>query len=444
VPAPEPDRETADCVIVGGGLAGLACAEALVRAGRSVRLVEAEDAVGGRARTVWREGRPVDRGFQALFSAYRETRRLVRSIGIPRRDLRPFGRRVIVHDGERWRRYSLAPRAALGERPLAAADAGRLARLAAEVATRPPEVLLAEPPAAETTEAYLRGLGFSDDALEHLFRPLFGAILLDRSLSADPGWFRFLLAMLARGRAVLPSDGLGMIAEWAAATVRQAGGEIRLGAPVAALDADGSGRRLRGVRLAGGGAVAGRQVVLAVDPPAARALLGPLDGASTARLPERGASVLTAAFLLRHPLYRGRSPLLNAAPHEGPGPRVDLLCQTTNVTRPRAPGGPDVLLAACVTTDDPAEPSALPAAVGDLVGRWSPGYPWASAAELIDVWEHRFAQFRPLAGVRAELPGPRTAVDNLVLAGDLTLHPSIEGAVASGARAARIVDALLP
>ena len=46
--------------------------------------------------------------------------------------------------------------------------------------------------------------------------------------------------------------------------------------------------------------------------------------------------------------------------------------------------------------------------------------------------------------MRRELPGPRTAVENLVLAGDLTTHPSIEGAVSSGARAADIVDALLP
>ena len=35
-------------------------------AGRSVHVVEAEEAPGGRARTVWHRGRPVDRGFQVL------------------------------------------------------------------------------------------------------------------------------------------------------------------------------------------------------------------------------------------------------------------------------------------------------------------------------------------------------------------------------------------
>jgi hydroxysqualene dehydroxylase len=60
------------------------------------------------------------------------------------------------------------------------------------------------------------------------------------------------------------------------------------------------------------------------------------------------------------------------------------------------------------------------------------------------VYEHPFAQFRPLPGVRRDLPGPRTAVENLLLAGDLTRHPSVEGAIASGARAAEVVDALIP
>ena len=73
-----------------------------------------------------------------------------------------------------------------------------------------------------STEEFLRRRGFSDDAIEEVFRPLFGVILLDRSLGADTGYFRFLMGMLARGPAVIPSDGLGMIAEWTSAAVRQA------------------------------------------------------------------------------------------------------------------------------------------------------------------------------------------------------------------------------
>jgi uncharacterized protein with NAD-binding domain and iron-sulfur cluster len=63
-------------------------------------------------------------------------------------------------------------------------------------------------------------------------------------------------------------------------------------------------------------------------------------------------------------------------------------------------------------------------------------------ARPLDVVEHPFAQYRPFPGVRERLPGPRTALENLILAGDLTRHPSIEGAVSSGRRAATIVAAL--
>ena len=87
---------------------------------------------------------------------------------------------------------------------------------------RPADALLAQEERGVSTEEFLRRRGFSDDAIEEVFRPLFGVILLDRSLEADTGYFRFLMGMLARGLAVIPSDGLGMIAEWTSAAVRQA------------------------------------------------------------------------------------------------------------------------------------------------------------------------------------------------------------------------------
>jgi hypothetical protein len=190
--------------------------------------------------------------------------------------------------------------------------------------------------------------------------------------------------------------------------------------------------------------LAARHVVLAVEAPVARELLAPLDAEAAGRLPAEAASSVSAAFALRRPLYRGRSIVLNASPAEGDDrARIDLLCQTTNITRPGSPDGPHILLATRVTTGG-GSAEGLVEAVGDLVRRWAPRFDWAGLAEPLGVHAHPFAQFRPLPGVRARLPGPRTAVDNLVLAGDLTHHPSIEGAVSSGVRAAEIVDALSP
>ena len=61
-----------DVVIIGAGLAGLACAQRLTRAGVDVDVVilEPSDGVGGRVRTDVIDGYRCDRGFQLINPAY--------------------------------------------------------------------------------------------------------------------------------------------------------------------------------------------------------------------------------------------------------------------------------------------------------------------------------------------------------------------------------------
>ena len=94
------------------------------------------------------QGEPVDRGFQALFRAYPETRALCESIGIGRSELRSFERGIVVHDGGDLAARPADPgRAAgkLGDRP---ADAARLGGIAARAAATPDRALL-EPSTGE-------------------------------------------------------------------------------------------------------------------------------------------------------------------------------------------------------------------------------------------------------------------------------------------------------
>ena len=426
-----------DVVVVGAGMAGLAAAHKLSRAGRSVRVIEAEAAPGGRVRTDWYQGRPVDRGFQVAFSAYPAFRRFVREIGIPSEDLRPFAGGGVFFDEEGWAQLSPSPKSLLGFRGLGSADRLRFAKLAAEVRFAPAKVLLGRDDAAPTTEEFLRRRGFSDAAIEGLFRPLFGVIFLDRSLAADPGYFLFLFAMLVRGPAMLPSDGLGMVPDWAAGAVRQAGGHFEFGSRVAGLVREGVGP-VEGVRLEDGRRISARAVVIAVDAPSARRLLSPVDPETAGQIPVGGASVTTARFALDHSLYQGRLILLNADPDGDGAPRIDLLCQTSNVTRHGAAAGPHVVLASSVGDSD-ATAAGIEDAVERQVHRWYPEFPFAKVATSLGVVRHPFAQFRPLEGVRRGLPGARTRVANVLLAGEFTVHPSLEGAVESGSTAAELV-----
>src|ERR1700753_2480572 len=64
-------------VVVGAGVAGLACANDVVAAGATVRVREAGDAVGGRMRTDRQSGFLLDRGFQVFNTSYPQVRRRI-------------------------------------------------------------------------------------------------------------------------------------------------------------------------------------------------------------------------------------------------------------------------------------------------------------------------------------------------------------------------------
>lgn len=434
--------EGVDCVVIGAGLAGLRCAHGLLDAGHTVTVVEAGEAVGGRARTVWHDGLPVDRGFQTIFAAYAQTRAFIDAIGIPAHDLRPFAREVVVRTEDRWIRLRPDPRL-IGRLPgVSPADLAKLLTDVVYQRLRPREQPLSH--SGESATAYLRNTrGYSEGMIELVFRPLFSSILLDRELETDCGYFMYLFGLLARGPAMIPSDGVGMIAEWAASAVRQQGGAIELGCRVSRIDTDAERKTVTGVTLDDGRTLPARTVVVAVEAPAARTLLADVDPAAAERLPPASASTSGAAFHLDTPLYEGATLLLNGTPDTGDRPRIDLVCQTSNLTRPGSPDGHVVHVQSVTTGEDTPSDEEVLDAVGRALARWVPGFDWRRHATPIGVWHHEHAQFRATPGVREAVWGVVSRFPNLILAGDTVRHPSIEGAVGSGvAAAAAAGDAL--
>src|SRR4051794_21112377 len=88
--------ETGEVIVVGAGLAGLACARRLTASGVAVTVLEASDAVGGRVRTDVVDGFRCDRGFQLLNTAYPEARR---ALDLHALRLRPLPVGVVVATG---------------------------------------------------------------------------------------------------------------------------------------------------------------------------------------------------------------------------------------------------------------------------------------------------------------------------------------------------------
>jgi phytoene dehydrogenase-like protein len=246
-----------EVIVVGAGLAGLACARRLARHGVEVVVREAADAVGGRVRTDRVDGMLLDRGFQVHNTGYPEARRV---LDHPALDLRPFAAGALVRVGDRLHRIgdprrvptwaastALAPIGSIG-------DKARILQLSARAALGSADRLLSAP--ETTTREALRQRGLSDTVVDRFFRPFLSGVMLEDELATSSRFFDLVWRSFALGTQAVPAAGMQAIPEQLAR-----GLDVRLDSPV---DAVGPGRvdgeTARAVVVATGATVAARLV----------------------------------------------------------------------------------------------------------------------------------------------------------------------------------------
>lgn len=252
-------------LIVGGGIAGLACARELAIQQIPSVILEASDGIGGRVRTDEVDGFKLDRGFQVYFTDSDEGSRFLDLAAL---NLRPFTRGVLVRYGGGFHRLN-DPRSKLF---------GALASLWNPIGTPRDKYRLAllyrrlmkqtgpSPEADRATRDYLSTAGgFTDSMIDRFFRPLLGSVFLEQDLHTSCKFFESIVRQFSAGESVLPSAGIEAIPRLLAA--RLSTESIRLHSPVSRVTASM-------VQLTSGEWLQGRAVVVSADARTSATLLG--------------------------------------------------------------------------------------------------------------------------------------------------------------------------
>ncbi|MFM7244663.1 MAG: NAD(P)/FAD-dependent oxidoreductase [Planctomycetaceae bacterium] len=418
--------EPLDCVIVGAGIAGLACAGELGRRGRRVIVLEATDRVGGRVATDTVEGFRIDRGFQVYNDAYPEGRRQLdlESLALGRFEpgalIASGGRLMRVSDP--WRR-PLAAVGSLLSGAVGLGDALRTARLRGDAirGVRSGAIDPEAPPRdrERTTREELASRGFSEAFVRRFFVPFFGGVFLERSLDTAAAVFLFDFAMFSLGRACLPAGGMDAMPRQLAARLPE--GSVRLGTRVRSIE---PGR----VTLDDGSTLVPRDVIVATDGPAAGQILP--EGLRGSVADRTWKSTRLVAFAADRSPLASRT-LVVSAEDDGP---IDNLTVPTDVAAGYAPPGRSLVTVSVrdgVATGDVAE--AVKQQAAGWFGGQVEGWRYLATVEVPRALPDESPPAR-----QARATEPRLAT-GLWICGDHCAAASINGALGSGRRCGEAV-----
>lgn len=405
-------------LIVGGGLAGLACAHRLHEERLPVLVLESSDAVGGRVRSDEERGFLLDRGFQVYLSAYPEAGRL---LDLQSLKLRRFESGALVFKDGSFRRMMdvfRSPRHALSTamQPIGTImDKLRVGLLRMRLAGTAIKSIASDED--RTTEDYLQRRGFSSSMIDGFFRPFYGGIFLERDLRTSSRMFEFTFKMFATGHATLPAKGMQEIPRQLAGRLPH--GAVRLNSPVRSVEA-------RGVTLESGERLEASAVVVATDAETAGELVPALED-------DRPGWRSTVCLYYAAP----RSPLneaIIALNGESRG-LVNNVCVPSDVSPDYAPQGKALV---CVSLLGLHNADDLEACVSRELEVWF--------GEQVREWEllrtYRIRRALPeQPPARSGGASPAFQVhDGVHVCGDRHTSTSIEGALISGMRAAESVS----
>jgi phytoene dehydrogenase-like protein len=396
----------AEVVVVGAGLAGLSAATRLQEAGCDIQVLEAGGHVGGRLSTNRIDGFLVDRGFQVLNTGYPRAA----DLDLPALDLGWFARGAVVRHGGGAHRVAdprQLPGATLDtlRAPIGGAvQKVALAAFSVRAAYLPVPTLLRSP--ERTAEEALRHAGVGEAALERFLRPFLAGVLLEAELATSSRYLDLLWRSFVRGAIGLPAAGMQAVGEQLGA--RLEAGRVHLRTAVQAV-APGS-------VVTDAGRWRADAVVVATDPGTAANLLPGIDAAAPRQ-------VTTHFHVL--PASPWAQPLIVLGE---PGGR---LVNSVVVSDAQPRYSPDGRALVSSSTLAPTRQDDVREEIARAHG--------VSPSDLEHLTTVTVTGAQPAALPPMELRRPVDLGDGVYVCGDHRDTPSIQGAMASGARTARAV-----
>jgi phytoene dehydrogenase-like protein len=396
----------AEVLVVGAGLAGLSAATRLAAAGCDVHVLEAGSSAGGRLATERVDGFVVDRGFQVLNTGYPRAA----DLDLDALDLGWFERGAVVRvDGRAHRVVDprRRPASVLGSLRAPVGSPREKAALAAfslRAGYTPVDRLLAAPEL--TAEAALRHAGVRDKALERFFRPFLAGVLLEDDLATSSHYLDLLWRSFVRGAIGLPAGGMQAVGRQLADRLDPE--RLHLGTPVHAVapgSVDVDGRTVHA-----------DAVVVATDPSSADRLLPGL-GADAPRQVTTHFHVLPASPWAMPLIVLGQ-----------PGGRLVNSAVVSDAQPAYSPDGRALV----------ASSTLLPTSERDVRAEIAAAH-GVGPAELMHLTTVTVTGAQPAALPPLHLRRPVELDEGLYVCGDHRDTPSIQGAMASGARAGRAV-----
>ena len=201
-------KQNYDIIIVGAGMAGLACAQKCSESNQDFLLIEKSDRIGGRVGSLKNDGFIFDIGFQVYNTAYEITNKLLRN---KLDDFSPFlpGAKIISGKNstiisDPMRNFSKVFHTIFSS---AGSFKDKIKILTLKYQLSNYSIDFDENVDMSTVD-FLKQYGFSDKIINNFFHPFFSGIFLEDKLDTSSKFFKYVFSNFNKGLAVIPKDGM--------------------------------------------------------------------------------------------------------------------------------------------------------------------------------------------------------------------------------------------